>query len=131
MACNFQRGPGPDDLDAADDAGMPLRYPGTGPGVSGNGILDMAPSSCQPEGDLMSFSGIPYSLDMPPCPLIDGTDIIENEVNRETLAGHITERAVRFIDTHHRSPFFLYFPHRGRETAISEVRRDKPACCRE
>jgi arylsulfatase A len=57
------------------------------------------------------FLGIPYSLDMPPCPLIDGTDIIENEVNRETLAGHITERAVRFIDTHYSSPFFLYFPH--------------------
>ena len=57
------------------------------------------------------FLGIPYSFDMPPCPLMDGTEVVEREVNREALAGRITERALRFIETHNREPFFLYFPH--------------------
>jgi arylsulfatase A len=57
------------------------------------------------------FLGIPYSLDMPPCPLMDGTEIVEKEVDREGLPGHITERAVRFIDKHRTEPFFLYVPH--------------------
>jgi arylsulfatase A len=65
------------------------------------------------------FLGIPYSLDMPPCPLLDGTDVVEKEVNRETLASKIANRAVQFINKHHNEPFFLYLPHTAPHPPIS------------
>ena len=65
------------------------------------------------------FLGIPYSLDMPPCPLMDGVESVEPEVNREALAGRITERAVRFLEAHRREPFFLYFPHTAPHPPLS------------
>jgi len=57
------------------------------------------------------FFGIPYSLDMPPCPLVDGDEIVEKEVSRNALAGLLADRAVQFIGQHRDKPFFLYIPH--------------------
>lgn len=58
-----------------------------------------------------SYFGIPYSNDMSPRPLLDGTETVEEPATLETLTPRYTERAVRFIEESKDSPFFLYFPH--------------------
>ncbi len=57
------------------------------------------------------YFGIPYSNDMPPRPLIENTEIIEQPAKLENLTIRYTERALRFIESSKDSPFFLYMPH--------------------
>lgn len=72
------------------------------------------------------YFGIPYSNDMtpdaiknpnpparqhPPVPLVEGFKTIELEPDQSQLTRRYTERATRFIDTNHDTPFFLYLPH--------------------
>jgi arylsulfatase A len=58
-----------------------------------------------------SYFGIPYSNDMNPRVLLDGTQVVEQTATLETLTQRYTERAVQFIRKSAGSPFFLYFPH--------------------
>ncbi|MGV3533476.1 MAG: sulfatase-like hydrolase/transferase, partial [Chthoniobacteraceae bacterium] len=69
--------------------------------------------------------GLPYSNDMwpyhperpkafPALPLIDGTEIIDDDVTakeQDQLTTRYTERAVGFIDRNKAKPFFLYVAH--------------------
>jgi arylsulfatase len=57
------------------------------------------------------YFGIPYSNDMNPRTLLDGTNVVEEPANLETLTQRYTEHAVRFIRESAGSPFFLYLPH--------------------
>ena len=65
------------------------------------------------------YFGIPYSNDMKPCPLLDGTKTVELPAKQETLTKRYTERALQFIraskdpsaGSGQDRPFFLYFPH--------------------
>lgn len=72
------------------------------------------------------YFGIPYSNDMtpdaiknpnpparqhPPVPLVEGFKTIELEPDQSQLTRRYTERATRFIDANHDTPFFLYLPH--------------------
>jgi arylsulfatase A len=66
------------------------------------------------------FFGIPYSDDMtkdkkpdlwPELPLMRGEKVIEAPADRDHLVKRCTEEAVRFIEQHATSPFFLYLPH--------------------
>ncbi|MBN8418847.1 MAG: sulfatase [Verrucomicrobia bacterium] len=66
------------------------------------------------------FFGIPYSDDMtkdkkpdiwPELPLMRGEKVIEAPADRDHLVKRCTEEAVRFIEQHAASPFFLYLPH--------------------
>jgi len=66
------------------------------------------------------FFGIPYSDDMtkdkkpdlwPELPLMRGVKVIEAPADRDHLVKRCTEEAVRFIEQHAASPFFLYLPH--------------------
>jgi len=57
------------------------------------------------------YFGIPYSNDMKPCPLLDGTETVEEPADQTTLTRRYTERALRFIRRNRKRPFFLYFPH--------------------
>lgn len=57
------------------------------------------------------YFGIPYSNDMNPRWLMDGTKVIEEQATLETLTPRYTERAVKFIADSRSEPFFLYFPH--------------------
>ena len=71
------------------------------------------------------YFGLPYSNDMgprrgqsprdagahPPLPLIEGDQTVEQNPDISQLTTRYTERAVKFIDEHHREPFFLYVPH--------------------
>jgi arylsulfatase len=57
------------------------------------------------------YFGIPYSNDMNPRPLLDGTRVVEQPAVLETLTRRYTEHAVQFIRESAGSPFFLYLPH--------------------
>jgi arylsulfatase A len=74
-----------------------------------------------------SFFGVPYSDDMthavgqrlgerldghlwPALPLMDGETVIEAPVDRNGLTARYTNRALKFIETHQKEPFFLYMP---------------------
>ncbi len=68
------------------------------------------------------YFGLPYSNDMwplhprtptnyPPLPLLEGTNVVQLMPDQTRLTTWYTERAVRFIESNHHRPFFLYVPH--------------------
>ncbi|WP_395741526.1 sulfatase [Prosthecobacter sp.] len=66
------------------------------------------------------FFGIPYSDDMtkdkkpdlwPDLPLMRGEKVIAAPADRDHLVQRCTQEAVRFIEQHATTPFFLYLPH--------------------
>ena len=57
------------------------------------------------------YFGIPYSNDMTPRVLLDGTNIVEQPATLETLTPRYTDRAIQFIERQPAQPFFLYLPH--------------------
>ena len=67
-----------------------------------------------------SYFGIPYSNDMgigntrrnyPPLPVVEGSDVIEEEPDQAYLTKRYTEKALSFIEDKKDQPFFLYLPH--------------------
>ncbi|MDX9973445.1 MAG: sulfatase, partial [FCB group bacterium] len=58
-----------------------------------------------------SYFGIPYSNDMVPACLMRDEEVIEPEVEQDTLTDRYAEEAVRFIRAHKDEPFFLYLAH--------------------
>ena len=58
-----------------------------------------------------SYFGIPYSNDMSPCILMEDEAVVEDPARLDNLTQRYTERAVRFIESSARDPFFLYMPH--------------------
>jgi arylsulfatase A len=57
------------------------------------------------------FYGLPYSNDMWPLPLIDGTTTVEEPAEQSTLTARYTDRACDFIGRNKSKPFFLYMAH--------------------
>lgn len=64
------------------------------------------------------YYGIPYSNDMrirrgdkvgPP--ILRGEEVVEHPADQDMLTEHYTREAVKFIDQHRQSPFFLYLAH--------------------
>lgn len=47
----------------------------------------------------------------PPLPLMDGTDVVEQQPDQSSLVGRYVERAVRFVRAERDGPFFLYLAH--------------------
>lgn len=63
-----------------------------------------------------SYYGIPYSNDMdhsgmPPTPLMENEEIIEQPADQTTLTKRYTERSISFIRENQEQPFFLYLAH--------------------
>ncbi|KPK15920.1 MAG: hypothetical protein AMJ62_07985 [Myxococcales bacterium SG8_38] len=63
------------------------------------------------------YFGVPHSNDMHPFPLYRNREqLLANVDDQSILTGRYTEEALRFIDSSHDGPFFLYvahtFPHR-------------------
>jgi arylsulfatase A len=54
------------------------------------------------------YLGVPYSVDMAPLPLIDGTKALEENADRDLLTQRYTERALQVIEREKSKPFFLY-----------------------
>ncbi|PHR92659.1 MAG: sulfatase [Robiginitomaculum sp.] len=57
------------------------------------------------------FIGVPYSHDMQPLPLMEGTNIINENVSLPSLTRLFTDEAISFIETDSASPFFIYLPY--------------------
>jgi uncharacterized sulfatase len=57
------------------------------------------------------YFGIPYSNDMRPVELLEGTKRAEYPVVQATLTRRYTERAIDFIERKKDVPFFLYLAH--------------------
>ncbi len=59
-----------------------------------------------------SYFGIPYSNDMRPVKLFEGTQpTAEFPLDQSRLTQQYTDRALSFIEQHRSRPFFLYLPH--------------------
>lgn len=64
------------------------------------------------------YYGIPYSNDMdspgrnePPIPLMRNEKIIEQPCDQDTISKRYTEEAIKFMEEHKNSPFFVYLAH--------------------
>ena len=73
--------------------------------------LGSAPEFLPTQRGFDEYFGIPYSNDMTPRVLLDGTTIVEQTATLETLTPRYTERAIQFIEKDKTKPFFLYLPH--------------------
>ena len=57
------------------------------------------------------YLGVPYSVDMEPRVLMDGTKVIEQETDVDYLTQKYTRRSIDFIERAKDGPFFLYLAH--------------------
>lgn len=100
-----------------------LKDAGYKTGMFGKWHLGDQPEFLPTKQGFDEFFGIPYSHDIhpfhprqshynfPPLPLLEGDTIVEMEPNADFLTKRITEGAVKFIEKHKDTPFFLYVPH--------------------
>jgi uncharacterized sulfatase len=123
--CGLTQNPAPDGGPAADALALPrsevtlaqvLRAAGYATGMVGKWHLGHKPGSLPTERGFDEYYGIPYSNDMRPVLVLEGTRVVEYPVVQATLTQRYTERAVRFVERNKARPFFLYFaqamPHK-------------------
>lgn len=123
--CGLTQNPAPDGGPAADSLRLPkteitlaqiLKSAGYATGMVGKWHLGHKPGALPTERGFDEYYGIPYSNDMRPVQVIDGTDVVECPVAQATLTTRYTRRAVEFIEHNKDKPFFLYFaeamPHK-------------------
>ena len=118
--CGMTQNPAPDGGPAADAMAMPatevtlaqvLKKAGYATGMLGKWHLGHKKGSLPTDRGFDSYYGIPYSNDMRPVQVLDGTKVGEYPVVQATLTKRYTERAVSFIRANRNRPFFLYFAH--------------------
>ena len=123
--CGMTQNPAPDGGPAADALRLPtseitlaqvLKSAGYATGMVGKWHLGHKPGALPTERGFDEYYGIPYSNDMRPVQVLEGTDVKEYPVVQATLTQRYTERAVKFIARNKDKPFFLYFaeamPHK-------------------
>lgn len=123
--CGMTQNPAPDGGPAADALALPkseitlaqvLKSAGYATGMVGKWHLGHHAASLPTERGFDSYYGIPYSNDMRPVQVLEGTKVVEYPVVQTTLTQRYTDRAVDFIKRHAAKPFFLYFaeamPHK-------------------
>jgi uncharacterized sulfatase len=123
--CGMTQNPAPDGGPAADALALPkseitlaqvLKLAGYATGMVGKWHLGHHAASLPTERGFDSYYGIPYSNDMRPVQVLEGTKVVEYPVVQTTLTQRYTDRAVDFIKRHAAKPFFLYFaeamPHK-------------------
>lgn len=118
--CGLTQNPAPDGGPVADALALPksevtlaqvLHAAGYATGMVGKWHLGHKPGSLPTDRGFAEYFGIPYSNDMRPVQVLDGTRVVEYPVVQATLTQRYTERAVRFIERNRARPFFLYFAH--------------------
>lgn len=98
-----------------------LKRQGYATGIFGKWHLGDRGSFLPTNNGFDEYLGLPYSNDMrktpgskpdyPELALMDGTKRVEIEPDQSKLTTIYTDRAVKFIEKHKDSPFFLYVPH--------------------
>jgi uncharacterized sulfatase len=123
--CGMTQNPAPDGGPAADALAMPkseitlaqvLKSAGYATGMVGKWHLGHKPGSLPTERGFDEYYGIPYSNDMRPVQVLEGTEVAEYPVVQATLTTRYAKRATDFIQRNKDKPFFLYFaeamPHK-------------------
>ena len=123
--CGMTQNPAPDGGPAADALAMPkseitlaqvLKADGYATGMVGKWHLGHKPGSLPTERGFDEYYGIPYSNDMRPVQVLEGTEVSEYPVVQATLTTRYAKRATDFIQRNAKKPFFLYFaeamPHK-------------------
>lgn len=123
--CGMSQNPAPDGGAAADALAMPktevtlaqvLKSSGYATGMIGKWHLGHHAGSLPTERGFDEYYGIPYSNDMRPVRVLEGTEVVEYPVVQATLTTRYSRRAADFIQRNAKRPFFLYFaeamPHK-------------------
>lgn len=123
--CGMTQNPAPDGGPAADALALPkaevtlaqvLKSAGYVTGMVGKWHLGHKPGSLPTDRGFDEYFGIPYSNDMRPVQVLEGTKVAEYPVVQATLTTRYAQRAVDFIQRSKGKPFFLYFaeamPHK-------------------
>lgn len=123
--CGMTQNPAPDGGPAADTLALPpkevtlaevLKSAGYATGMVGKWHLGHKPGSLPTDRGFDEYHGIPYSNDMRPAQVLEGTKVAEYPVVQATLTTRYAQRAVDFIQRSKAKPFFLYFaeamPHK-------------------
>jgi arylsulfatase A-like enzyme len=123
--CGMTQNPAPDGGPAADALALPksevtlaqvLGSSGYATGMVGKWHLGHKPGWLPTERGFDEYYGIPYSNDMRPVQVLDGTEVAEYPVVQATLTTRYAKRATEFIQRNAKKPFFLYFaeamPHK-------------------
>jgi arylsulfatase A-like enzyme len=121
LRCGLSTNPAPDEGPKADAVALPKSeitlaqiFKGAGYATAMVGKWHLghsAPEQLPTHRGFDEYLGILYSNDMRPVRLIDGDRPVEYPLVQATLTRRYTERALRFIEGHRSSPFFLYFAH--------------------
>lgn len=118
--CGLSVNPCPDAAPSLDILGLPLtevtladrlHQAGYATACIGKWHLGHQPQFSPLRRGFDQYLGIPYSNDMRPVLVSDGTKTVEYPVVQATLVKRYVERAVAFINANKAKPFFLYFPH--------------------
>ena len=120
--CGMTRNPAPDGPpgSGSDAVALPktevtlaqvMKTAGYAAGMVGKWHLGHHAGSLPTERGFDEYYGIPYSNDMRPVQVLDGTQVIEDPAVQATLTKRYTERALGFIERNATKPFFLYFAH--------------------
>jgi arylsulfatase A-like enzyme len=126
LRCGLVENPTPDGKARCDAMALPatevtladlFRAAGYATGMIGKWHLGHQRPACLPtHRGFDEYRGIPYSNDMRPVQLLNGTARETYPVDQTTLATHYTEWCCDFITRHHDRPFFLHYapaaPHK-------------------
>lgn len=123
--CGMTQNPAPDGGPDADALSLPksevtlaqvLKSAGYATGMVGKWHLGHQAGSLPTDRGFDDYYGIPYSNDMRPVQVLEGTEVAEYPVVQATLTTRYAKRATDFIQRHAKKPFFLYFaeamPHK-------------------
>jgi arylsulfatase A-like enzyme len=123
--CGMTQNPAPDGGPDADALALPkseitlaqvLKTAGYATGMVGKWHLGHKPGTLPTDQGFDEYFGIPYSNDMRPVQVLEGTRVIEYPVVQVTLTTRYAKRATDFIQRNAKKPFFLYFaeamPHK-------------------
>jgi uncharacterized sulfatase len=125
IRCGMTQNPAPDGGPAADAVALPkseitlaqiMKSAGYATGMVGKWHLGHKAGALPTERGFDEYYGVPYSNDMRPVQVLDGTQVVEYPVVQATLTRRYTERALGYMERNRHKPFLLYLaqamPHK-------------------